>query len=296
MAASWAADIVAAVSAAASAALRLGRPKPAWPPHTILTSNAAHANAIAASWVALMKLGRVHRAIGFDVEFVKHSSCRAALLQMSVLEIASGVTHTMCVRLCQLDHAPPALLLLLSDPHVPKAGVAVGEDLKRVEAFVAASSAEAHFVTAGGLELVPLARRAGYSSKGLASLALEVLGETLEKASAVRCSDWEAKELSAAQVRYAAADASVSLRLLLRLQKAQGDAPPLRSEAAIRTSIGHRYNGRSGSGGGSRGGGGESSSGGSGKASARHKKAAVPGRKRPMYDGWLMLDPQGLPM
>ena len=280
---------------------------------TFVTSAPAHANAVAAMWYASMRCGLILPAVGLDVEWVKGSACPAALLQLSVADFR-GRTRTMCVRLCQMTEAPSALLALLSDPRVPKAGVGVAADLERIEAWAATRTSNA-FEAHGKHELVPLAQRVGFSGKGLASLSAQVLGEKMDKRATVRCSDWEASTLSHEQVAYAAADSRASLLLWRRLMSPADPsslvAPPralnetnetcegTHAAAAVAEEAvdGVRRRGaklllhRSG----------QpilSTSLAKVLASKRMAKSLpnVPARRSPMYDGWLMLDPQGMPM
>ena len=258
---------VATATAAAAVASLVRASRRRLPPDTTLTSSAVHADAIAAMWHAAIKVGLLRPAIGLDVEWVRSNP--AALLQLSVAD-TRGHTRTLCVRLCEWqrgDAVPQHVLALLQDPNVPKGGVGVTNDMRRVEAW-AAQHGYPHLRTAGAVELVPLAERHGAAGKGLAALAAELLGMAVDKSKAIRCSDWEAPELTEAQVAYAAADARTSLRLLLKLRES---APAPASIVRPPTPAAHRR-------------------------SSKPRRVNVPGRQRPMYDGWLMLDPHGLPM
>ena len=286
---------------------------------TFVTSAPGHANAVAAMWYASMRCGLILPAVGLDVEWVKGSACPAALLQLSVADFR-GRTRTMCVRLCHMTEAPSALLALLSDPRVPKAGVGVAADLDRIEAWAATRTSNA-FEAHGKHELVHLAQRVGFSGKGLASLSAQVLGEKMDKRATVRCSDWEASTLSHEQVAYAAADSRVSLllwrRLMLPTDPSSLIAPPRalnetcegnetdetfegthaaaavaeEADDGVRRRVAKLLLHRPGQ---------HILSTSLAKVLASKRMAKclpnVPARRSPMYDGWLMLDPQGMPM
>jgi MYXO-CTERM domain-containing protein len=100
--------------------------------------------------------------LGLDVEFVRGSQCPAAMLQMSAGEM------TACFQLTKFTGPPPPRLIsLLSNPAILKCGVGVRDDLRRLERWAASSTLSAgtnpSLTAAGGIELVPLARRAGYA-------------------------------------------------------------------------------------------------------------------------------------
>ena len=71
--------------------------------------------------------------------------------------------------------------------------------------------------SAGVVELGALAAREGFQGAGLQRLSSDVLGAHLDKRPELRCGDWEAPELSADQLDYAAKDAHVAVDLFARL-------------------------------------------------------------------------------
>lgn len=216
----------------------------------------------------------------------------------------------MLLRLCRLvTEGPPSpsLLSLLEDPCVLKAGVGVTQDLARLDAQLGCHAC-------GGIELASLAGLDGY---GLRRLAAELLGEELDKAVEVRCSDWEAAQLSAAQVRYAAQDAHVATRLLRALHARQPHgrkracfhewiAAALRSPPLPPPSKGAKHGGAAATTWGSSPGGvtagaahtgtsnGEGGNG-NGKA-AKGPSSRLKSRATPLYDAWLMHAPDGTSM
>jgi 3'-5' exonuclease len=67
--------------------------------------------------------------------------------------------------------------------------------------------------TRGLLDLRPLAHHYGHTPNGLADIAHSVLGVKLNKNTKIRCSKWGERELSDAQIEYAALDAWIAHRV-----------------------------------------------------------------------------------
>ena len=277
------------------------QPPPPPPPSVEVVTDGARAEEVLRSWLREIRAGRLPAAIGLDAEWV--ASRPPALLQLS--------TERSCVllRLCQLvaDGPPsPSLLSLLEDPCILKAGVGVTHDLARLDAQLGCHAR-------GGIELASLAGLDGY---GLRRLTAELLGEELDKAVEVRCSDWEAAQLSAAQVRYAAQDAHVATRLLRALHARQPHgrkracfhewiAATLRSPPPL-PSKGAKHGGAAAatSGGSSLGGaaaaaaahaGASNGDGANGKA-AKGPSTRLKSRATPLYDAVMMHAPDGTSM
>ena len=177
-----------------------------------IISSVERAEQLLGSWLPELRSSPV----GIDVEWVGKGP--PALLQLCA--IIRGERRCVLLRLCHMRGAapPPALLALLADPTILKAGVSVTHDLRLLEAALGASPRS-------GTELAPLAAAGGFEGRGLRSMAWSVLGVRLEKSTAIACSDWEAPALEEAQIRYAAEDASVSLALLLALYVTQPSRP-----------------------------------------------------------------------
>lgn len=183
--------------------------------HVISTE--AEAEAALGRWLSCGALA----PIGLDVEWVRGRP--PALLQLSRGD------EVLLLRLCLMRAAPPSLELLLHDEAVLKVGVGVAQDLRRLEGWLRSAPPHAGAASAGvseprpsrgGLELAPLAFSvAGCTSLSLAHIAGHVLGVAVRKEAAVRCSDWEAPDLSPAQRDYAAADASLPLAVLRELHR-----------------------------------------------------------------------------
>lgn len=137
--------------------------------------------------------------LGFDTEtrpsFKKGESYPPALLQLATKEKA------YLFRLLEFEW-PEELLHLFENPDVLKVGVAIKDDAKALHRV-------RPFTPRGFVDISYEARIRRFESEGLRALAGIFLGERLLKGSKI--TNWGRKELSEAQLRYAATDAVVSL-------------------------------------------------------------------------------------
>lgn len=145
--------------------------------------------------------------IGFDTEtrpsFRPGVTFRVSLLQLS--------TPTVCYlfRLNKIPLAKP-ILQLLESKEVLKIGADVAGDLRSLRQI-------RHFRDGGFVDLQTIAPQWGIGEKSLRKLSAIVLGQRVSKAQ--RLSNWEAKELTPSQQRYAATDAWICREIYLRLTK-----------------------------------------------------------------------------
>ena len=143
--------------------------------------------------------------LGFDTEtrptFTKGKVCLPALIQLSTADTAY---------LIQLTHLPfdDRVAELLASPRVLKVGVAIHDDMKALARIHA-------FAPAGVVDLAALARAKGIQAQGLRTLSANLLGFRISKSA--QCSNWENRELSPQQVKYAATDAWVGRELYFHL-------------------------------------------------------------------------------
>jgi ribonuclease D len=139
--------------------------------------------------------------IGFDTEtkpsFKKGENNHVALLQLSTEERA------FLFRLNRQDLSR-RIISILSDPKIIKAGIAIRDDVKVLQA-------KKKFVPAGFVELQDEAKDHGINCFSLKKLSAIVLGFRISKAQ--QLSNWEAGELTEAQLRYAATDAWISYKI-----------------------------------------------------------------------------------
>jgi ribonuclease D len=148
--------------------------------------------------------------LGFDTEtkptFRKGSKNAVSLIQLSTGSLA-------CLFRINKIGFPEELIKLLSDPSVIKAGVAVHDDIRFLKGIK-------KFSPGGFVDLQSFVREYGIQSSGLKKLAAIVLGFRISKRQQV--TDWEAEQLSEAQLIYAATDAWVCYQIYNKLTEWNG--------------------------------------------------------------------------
>ncbi len=155
--------------------------------------------------VASSEALRGEKVLGFDTEtrpaFKKGESYAPSLVQIA----ASDRVYVF-----QLRHITEHKLLIdiLADKKVLKAGVAVDDDIKKLNDISA-------FRPAGFVELAKLAAGAGIKNAGIRGLAALLFDFRISKGK--QCSRWDAKTLTPAQITYAATDAWVCRDLYFAL-------------------------------------------------------------------------------
>ncbi|XP_042647221.1 exonuclease 3'-5' domain-containing protein 2 isoform X2 [Tyto alba] len=153
--------------------------------------------------------------LGIDCEWV---SVEGKANPVSLLQMASSSGLCTLVRLPRLvasgQTIPQTLLDIMADSAVLKVGVGCWEDACKL-------LHDYGLPVKGSVDLRYLAMRQRkdllHNCLSLKSLAEKVLNCPLDKSPHVRCSNWEAEELTQDQVLYAARDAQVSVALFLHL-------------------------------------------------------------------------------
>ena len=147
---------------------------------------------------------RQESIVGFDTEtrpsFRKGESYPPALVQVAT----AGAVYLF--RLQQSD-AYRVLAELLEDARIVKAGIGLADDLRPLKALFA-------FEEKGMLDLGRAAKRCGLDQSGLRNLAGIFLGFRIPKGA--KTTNWAARQLSDAQINYAATDAWACRELFLR--------------------------------------------------------------------------------
>jgi ribonuclease D len=156
--------------------------------------------------IALKELKR-ETVLGFDTEsrpaFKKGQNYPASLIQLG------GEHHIWLFQIQTLSNLDP-LWRLLANRKVVKAGVAIADDIKKLQ--------DLHTFRPGGfVEIADLTQKAGILNTGLRSLAGLLLGFRISKRAQV--SNWAKSSLSEAQIQYAATDAWVSRELYLHMRR-----------------------------------------------------------------------------
>jgi ribonuclease D len=139
--------------------------------------------------------------LGFDTEtrpsFKKGKVYPASLIQITSLEQA------WIIRVSRIAY-PPALLELLSCESPLKIGLGLQDDLRRLRA-------DFQFEPRGFLDLQHYVEAFRIDEKGLKKISGIVLNRRISKSQQV--SNWDADVLSEAQLRYAATDAWICLKI-----------------------------------------------------------------------------------
>lgn len=137
--------------------------------------------------------------LGFDTEtrpvFRRGEYYPVALLQLT------GESATYIFQLSLIAKALKPIANILSDPNILKVGVAIREDIRKLQERI-------HFKPKGFIEISDLSRDLGIQQTGLRNLAGILLGVRISKA--VQVSNWAMRHLTRAQVQYAATDSWIS--------------------------------------------------------------------------------------
>ena len=146
------------------------------------------------------------RVVGFDTE-----TRPAFRVGQSYLPALAQVATARAVYLFQLRRSEfhPVLAGLLSEPRTIKAGVSLKDDLRALKQVFA-------FEEKNMLDLGLVARSSGFGQTGVRNLAGILLGMRIPKGT--KTSNWAARELTAAQIAYAATDAWACRELFLRFR------------------------------------------------------------------------------
>lgn len=150
--------------------------------------------------------------LGFDCEWVNFNGNTQPI---ALIQLASHQGICALVRVCCLSTLPETLKNILSNPKILKVGVATWEDASKLKK-------DFGIQFCGGFDVRHLIlrhpKRLSLSARsGLSGLSEQLLGKALNKHYSVRCSDWEAENLSDVQVKYAAQDAVASIAICLKL-------------------------------------------------------------------------------
>lgn len=139
--------------------------------------------------------------LGFDTES-RPSFKKGENYLPSVVQFSTG-TEAYIVQLEPVGGLP-GLFPLLEDPDLLKVGVALRDDVKRLQAISA-------FTPAGFADVSEMTQALGIENTGLRSLAAMFLGVRISKNAQV--TNWARNSLTTKQVYYAATDAWISHQL-----------------------------------------------------------------------------------
>lgn len=146
--------------------------------------------------------------LGFDTE-TRPSFKKGKVNDVALLQLAAD-SRTFLFRINKIG-LPQELIALLSNDSIVKVGAAIKDDVRGLQKLQ-------DFDANGFLELQNYVSKFGIESFSLKKLSAIVLNFRISKRQQV--SNWEAEELSTGQLRYAATDAWVSLKIFEKLKSA----------------------------------------------------------------------------
>jgi ribonuclease D len=142
--------------------------------------------------------------VGFDTEsrpsFRRGDNHPVALLQLA------GAERVYLFQLHSLENLDP-VLALLADPAIRKAGVAIRDDIRKLQEL-------GEFVPRNFVEISDMSRKLDVSNTGLRNLSAMFLGYRVSKGAQV--TNWARPDLTQPQITYAATDAWISRLLYLK--------------------------------------------------------------------------------
>ncbi|GAB7088190.1 3'-5' exonuclease [Marinifilum fragile] len=149
--------------------------------------------------------------LGFDTE-TRPSFKKGKVNDVALLQLAAN-SKTFLFRINKIG-LPEEIIDLLKNPNIVKVGAAIKDDIRGLQKLN-------DFDANGFLELQDYVSNFGIESFSLKKLSAIVLNFRISKRQQV--SNWEAETLSPGQLRYAATDAWVSLKIFERLKATEQD-------------------------------------------------------------------------
>lgn len=147
------------------------------------------------------------KEFGFDTE-TRPAFKKGEVYPIALLQLATE-SEAYVIRMRHITHID-ILKNIFEDTQVIKVGVAIRDDLKQLQK-------KFPFVPQNFVELQSLAKIKGLKNLGLKGMTEEVFQETITKGP--KTTNWEAPELTARQIMYAATDAWIGLKLYKKLMQ-----------------------------------------------------------------------------
>lgn len=148
--------------------------------------------------------------IGFDTETKPCFSSGSPRHHIALLQL-SGADKAYIFRVSQLG-MPAPLAAILSDGGILKIGAAVKEDVRGLMHY-------RKFTPRGFVDLQNMVSEYGILDKSVRKMAAIILSKKVSKTQ--QLSNWEAPQLSGAQLKYAAIDAWVCREMYLKLKSGE---------------------------------------------------------------------------
>ncbi|EDV91209.1 exonuclease 3'-5' domain-containing protein 2 [Drosophila grimshawi] len=155
----------------------------------------------------LKEHSRHFKVLGFDCEWITVGGSRRPV---ALLQLSSHQGLCALFRLCCMKQIPKDLRDLLEDEDLIKVGVAPQDDAMKL-------SHDFGVGVASTFDLRYMAVMAGHPAEGLGKLSKTHLDFQLDKSWRLACSNWEAPQLTAAQLNYAAYDALAAVAIFKKL-------------------------------------------------------------------------------
>lgn len=149
---------------------------------------------------------RSQKILGFDTETKPCFSSNTPRHHIALLQL-SGRDKAYIFRLNMLG-LPAPLVSILSDGEIMKIGAAVKEDVRGLQYY-------RKFVPRGFVDLQTFVQQYGIQDKSVRKMSAIILGKKVSKTQ--QLSNWEAPQLSGAQLKYAAIDAWVCREMYVKL-------------------------------------------------------------------------------
>jgi ribonuclease D len=149
-----------------------------------------------------------YSVLGFDTE-TRPSFKKGKVFPTSLIQLSSPDTAWL-IRVGKMGY-PGKLIELMMNEGILKVGSGLTDDLRRMRS-------DFQFQPGGFLDLQQYVEAFQIGEKGLKKLAAIVLRKRISKSQQV--SNWDAEELTEAQIRYAATDAWICLEIYYTLRKA----------------------------------------------------------------------------
>lgn len=149
----------------------------------------------------------MQKVLGFDTE-TRPAFKKGVIYEVALLQLATK-DRAFLFRLNKIG-LPNGLKSILENPVIVKIGVAIRDDIKALQKLNS-------FIPGGFIELQDHVKVYGIQDFSLKKLSAIVLGYRISKAQ--RVTNWEALELTEAQLVYAATDAWISHRIYESLNK-----------------------------------------------------------------------------
>ena len=146
------------------------------------------------------------KVLGFDTETKPSFVAHARRNHVAVLQL-SGADRAFVFRLNKIG-LPVELTSILSSSKIIKVGAAINDD-------ISALCVHSKFQAKGFVDLQKIAYKWGVEEKSVRKMAAIILKIRVSKSQ--QLSNWEAIELTGAQVKYAAIDAWICRKMYLKL-------------------------------------------------------------------------------